>query len=298
MRPRRWWTRLATAVLPVVLAAGCAPGASPADPGPGAAGPGGGPAGPGAARGPGRAGAAEAAIKAAVARGLPSPPLTVLGTLPHDPTAWTQGLELADGVLYEGTGTVGHSQLRELDPATGTVRRTADLPPPLYGEGITVVGPVVWQLTWRDGVALHWDRATLSPVGRVPWAGEGWGLCRSPDGPLLASDGTDQLRVLDPGTLAERGRVAVRVGGRPLPRLNELECGPGVVWANVFETDWLVRIDPSTGEVTAAVDASGLLSPDQQDEASVLNGIAAVPGTDELLLTGKYWPTLFRVRIG
>ncbi|MGQ0481204.1 MAG: glutaminyl-peptide cyclotransferase [Pseudonocardia sp.] len=269
----------------------------------------------------GRAAAAPAPgplIEAAVAAGLRSPTLTVLGGLPHDTSAWTQGLEIADGVLYEGTGRTGRSQLRELDPTTGRLLRATEVPEPLYGEGITVVGPRIWQLTWRDGVALEWDRATLRPGRRVDWTGEGWGLCRTSAGALVASDGGDRLRVLDPDTLRERASVPVRVGGQPLRGLNELECVAGAVWANVFETDWLVRIelgaDPASpasntsdsadstdstaaaGTVSAAVLAADLLGPGDRARAGVLNGIAAVPGTDEFLLTGKLWPTIFRVR--
>ncbi|MGI5125964.1 glutaminyl-peptide cyclotransferase [Pseudonocardia sp. CA-107938] len=218
----------------------------------------------------------------------------VLAEQPHDPTAFTEGLELADGVVYEGTGLAGHSQLRELDPATGAVRRAADVPDGLFGEGVTVVGPRLWQLTYQDGVALEWDRATLTVLRRVPITGEGWGLCF--DGRrLVRTDGTAQLRFHDPATFAETGSVPVTLDGEPLPEINELECAGGRVWANVWRTDRIVAIDPADGRVTAVVDASGLLRAAQRVGVDVLNGIAAVaPG--EYLLTGKLWPTSFRVR--
>ncbi|WP_367132856.1 glutaminyl-peptide cyclotransferase [Saccharothrix sp. HUAS TT1] len=218
----------------------------------------------------------------------------VLGTLPHDPDAFTQGLELVDGVLYEGTGLEGRSSLRRVDPGTGEVRQRVDLPEPLFGEGITVVGDRIWQLTWRDGVAIERDRTTLEEVRRVTYEGEGWGLCRDGDR-LVMSDGSDELTFRDPRSFAETGVVAVRRDGRPLSRLNELECVDGQVWANVWQTDEVVRVDPRDGRVTATVDLSGL-RPDDVPSSDVLNGIAAVPGTDEFLVTGKNWPTIFRVR--
>ncbi|MEJ8280549.1 glutaminyl-peptide cyclotransferase [Pseudonocardia spirodelae] len=233
--------------------------------------------------------------------GLPAPgPVPVLrpqvlAQVPHDRTAFTQGLELRDGTLYEGTGRVGSSQLRALDPATGAVRAASPLPPAYFGEGITVSGTRIWQLTWRDGVAIEWDRATLRPLREVPVDGEGWGLCD--DGTrLVRSDGTDRLTFHDPADMAPAGSVAVTLDGAPVTRLNELECVGDRVWANVWQTDDIVRIDPATGVVDAVVDASGLLPPDRRAGADVLNGIAHVGG-DEFLLTGKLWPTTFRVRL-
>ncbi|WP_219413151.1 glutaminyl-peptide cyclotransferase [Pseudonocardia nigra] len=218
----------------------------------------------------------------------------VLAEVPHDTAAFTQGLEIADGRLYEGTGLEGRSQLRELDPATGAVLRAVPLPGELFGEGITVVDDRIWQLTWRDGVALEWDRATFTLLRQVPMDGEGWGLCRDGDR-LVRSDGTERLRFHDPVTFAETGSVTVTLDGEPVTRLNELECVAGQVWANVWQTERIVRIDPGDGRVTAVVDAEGLLDADQRAAADVLNGIAAA-GDGEFLITGKLWPTMFRVR--
>lgn len=219
----------------------------------------------------------------------------VLAEVPHDPSAFTQGLELHEGTLYEGTGLEGRSQLRELDPATGEVRRAESLPGQLFGEGIAVAGDRIWQLTWQDGVVLEWDRATLTLRQQLPLDGEGWGLCN--DGTrLVRSDGTDRLRFHDPVTFAETGSVTVTIDGEPVTQLNELECVDGQVWANVWPSDVLVRVDPASGQVTAAVDAAGLLDPEQRANAdAVLNGIAAL-GNDEYLLSGKLWPVSFRVR--
>jgi glutamine cyclotransferase len=219
----------------------------------------------------------------------------VLAEVPHDPSAYTQGLELHEGTLYEGTGLEGRSQLRVLDPATGEVQRAESLPGQLFGEGIAVAGDRIWQLTWQDGVVLEWDRATLTLRRQLPLDGEGWGLCN--DGTrLVRSDGTDRLRFHDPVTFAETGSVTVTIDGEPVTQLNELECVDGQVWANVWPSDVLVRIDPASGQVTAAVDAAGLLDPEQRANAdAVLNGIAAL-GNDEYLLSGKLWPVSFRVR--
>ncbi|MEV1292393.1 glutaminyl-peptide cyclotransferase [Pseudonocardia sp. NPDC049635] len=220
----------------------------------------------------------------------------VLAEIPHDPAAFTQGLELHDGVLHEGTGLVGESEIRALDPDTGEVRAAAPLPPAYFGEGITVVGDTIWQLTWRDGVALEWDRQTLTLRREVPIDGEGWGLCLADDGRVVRSDGTDRLRFHEPADLAETGSVAVTRDGAPQRQLNELECVGDRVWANVWHSDEIVRIDPGTGVVDLVVDASGLLDPARRRDADVLNGIAHVTG-DEYLLTGKLWPATFRVRL-
>jgi glutaminyl-peptide cyclotransferase len=223
----------------------------------------------------------------------------VLEVRPHDRTAFTQGLELAGGVLYEGTGLVGRSAVLATDPVSGAVRGRADLPEPLFGEGITAVGPRIWQLTWRNGVAIERDLATLAQLRQVHYSGEGWGLCY--DGSrLVMSDGTDRLTFRDPGTFAASGEVRVRQAGRPVTRLNELECTDGAVWANVWQTDRILRIDPGSGAVTAVVDAAGLLAqhsaPAERAGADVLNGIAALPGGTEFLITGKLWPHTYRVQ--
>jgi glutaminyl-peptide cyclotransferase len=174
------------------------------------------------------------------------------------------------------------------------VRRSAALPGSQFGEGLTVVGSRIWQLTWQDGVALEWDAASFTLLRQVPIDGEGWGLCH--DGTrLVRSDGTDRLRFHDPATFAETGSVRVTLDGRPLTEINELECVDGQVWANVWKTDQVVRIDPADGRVTAVVDASALHDQVGRAATDVLNGIAAA-GPGEFLLTGKYWPTMFRVR--
>ncbi|MEO3851788.1 glutaminyl-peptide cyclotransferase [Streptomyces sp. B8F3] len=225
----------------------------------------------------------------------------VLERLPHDTEAFTQGLELRGDVLYEGTGLEGSSSVRR-GPVGGTPTVRRDLPAPLFGEGLTLVGPRLWQLTWQNGVAIERDADTLRELRRVRYEGEGWGLCHDrtdggTGGRLVMSDGSSRLTFRDRRTFEPTGHVDVTRAGAPVDQLNELECTPdGSVYANVYQTDTLVRIDPDTGAVTADIDASGLLDPAAlRDGALQLNGIAAVPGGDEFLLTGKYWPRMFRV---
>ncbi|KFU81570.1 glutaminyl-peptide cyclotransferase [Amycolatopsis lurida] len=212
----------------------------------------------------------------------------VVSTLPHDPAAFTQGLEFSGETLYEGTGLVGKSSMRA-GPAGAAPSARQDLPG-LFGEGITVLGPTAWQITWKDGVAIERDAKTLAELRRVTYTGEGWGLCHR-DGQLVMSDGSSKLTFRDPVTFAPTGGVEV---GRD--QLNELECVGGSVYANVWQTDRILRIDAATGRITGEIDASGLLTPGERSSADVLNGIAAVPGTDEFVLTGKLWPRMFRVK--
>lgn len=219
----------------------------------------------------------------------------VLETLPHDPRAFTQGLEMAGGRLYEGTGISGRSSVRAGPPGKRPTVRTA-LPKPFFGEGITVLGRTLWQLTWQNHIAIERDARTLAEVRRVPYPDDGWGMCLQPARHrLVSSDGSSRLTFRDPRTLAKTGQVTVTEEGRPVTELNELECVGTDVYANVLFTDRIVRIDPATGAVTASIDASGLLRQDELVTGSALNGIAAFPGTDRFLITGKFWPKMFRV---
>ena len=214
--------------------------------------------------------------------------------LPHDPASFTQGLVMAGGELYESRGQYGESSLRRLDRRTGELLRELPLPPELFGEGLAAVGDRLIQLTWREGVALVWDRASLAETGRFDYPGEGWGLCH--DGRrLYHSDGSDRLTVRDPRTFASRGGLTVTLEGQPVRGLNELECAEGWIYANLLGSDSIVRIAPHEGAVTAVIDASGLLTASERRQADVLNGIAYDAEAGVFLLTGKNWPKMFEV---
>ncbi|MBF6211728.1 glutaminyl-peptide cyclotransferase [Nocardia puris] len=217
----------------------------------------------------------------------------VVGTRPHDPRAFTQGLEVHGDVLYEGTGLAGRSTVRATDLRTGAELARVEVPAPYFGEGITRAGDTLWQLTWREGTAFARDPVTLAVRAEHSYDGEGWGLCAR-DGGLVMSDGSNTLTFRDPVTFAITGTTDVDFAGA---RLNELECAAdGSVYANDYPTDRILRIDPESGALLGVADASGLLPRDQRAGADVLNGIAQLPGTDRFLVTGKYWPTMFEVR--
>jgi glutamine cyclotransferase len=237
--------------------------------------------------------------------GVPVLEVEVLTTVPHDTASYTQGLVWDEGVLYEGTGIVGQSEIAELDPATGETVRSTPSDPAHFGEGLALVDDELVQITWQDGVATRYDVATFEPVGEHRYEGEGWGLCFDGER-LVMSDGSPTLTFRDPVTFEETGTVEVTLDGEPVEELNELECvtetanGAPRVYANVWHTDTIVAIDPASGEVTTVIDAAplrDLLEPAITYEEAVLNGIAHDPDADTFWLTGKLWPQLFEVRL-
>jgi glutaminyl-peptide cyclotransferase len=217
----------------------------------------------------------------------------VLAEHPHDPGSYTQGLLWHDGVVYESRGRNGQSGVRRyrLD---GTVEADIRLEDAYFGEGLALVGERLFQLTWQDGALFVYDAADLERIEQRSFRGEGWGLAFDGES-LITSDGSHVLTYLDPATLAVRRRLVVRQQGAVRDSLNELEYAGGAIWANVYQTDEIVRIDPATGVVTAVVDAAGLLDPLDAGGAEVLNGIAWRADTGTFLLTGKYWPKMFEV---
>lgn len=221
----------------------------------------------------------------------------IVRVYPHDPTAFTQGLAFRDGVLLESTGRYP-STVRQVRLEDGAVLRQRELDDAYFGEGLTEIGGRVVTLTWTSGKAFVWDADDLAPLEEHAYAGEGWGL--TDDGArLILSDGTAALRFLDPGTLAETGRVAVTLEGRPVSRINELEWIDGEVFANLWQTDYIVRIDPVTGAITGIVDLTDLM-PDRSGldpTDAVLNGIAWDAEGRRLFVTGKNWPKLFEIRL-
>lgn len=221
----------------------------------------------------------------------------IVQSYPHDTTSFTQGLFWDDGHLYEGTGQYGRSRVARLDLKTGQALAQTKLPSDQFGEGITRWGDQIIGVTWQNGIGNRWAIKDLKRVGTFRYEGEGWGLTMVGDS-LVLSDGSSQLRFLDPATMKEQRRVTVRFGGRPLAMLNELETIDGQVWANVWMTDLIVRIDPASGNITSYVDLTGL----KQDagatgDDSVLNGIAWDARKKRLFVTGKYWPKLYEIAI-
>ena len=223
---------------------------------------------------------------------------TVVRSYPHDPKAFTQGLEFFDGFLYEGTGQKGRSGVRKVEIETGKVVQEERLHAQYFGEGITVSQGKLFQLTWQDRTGFVYDARTLKFIRNFSYFGEGWGLAHDAQS-LVMSDGTSNLRFLETTRFQERRRLKVTDAGVPIERLNELEYVRGEIWANVWETDFIVRISPKDGRVLGWIDLKGLqsgpavkLPPD-----AVLNGIAYDAQKDRIFVTGKMWPRLFEIRI-
>lgn len=221
---------------------------------------------------------------------------TVLNTHPHDRRAFTEGLVIDGGRLFESTGSFGEaSSLREVDLQTGTVERRVELPAEYFGEGLTAINGRLVQLTWKSQRGFVYDENTLERVTEFTYQGEGWGL--TTDGSsLIMSNGSDELRFLDPRTFAVRRSVRVRNAGRAVTGLNELEFVKGEVFANVFPGNEIMRIDPGSGDVVGRADMSGLLDASRAPD-DVLNGIASDVATNRLYLTGKRSPRLYEVRL-
>ena len=234
---------------------------------------------------------------AAQARAAPEPTLydyRIVATYPHDPNAYTQGLVYLDGELLESTGRTGTSWIRRVRVRDGRVLRQASIPPGQFGEGIVNWGRQLVSITWQGGIGYRWDRRTLRRLGTWRYRGEGWGLTQN-GREIIMSDGTSQLRFLDPATLAERRRLAVTLRGRPLDRLNELEWVNGEIYANVWMTPYIARIDPASGFVTGMIDLTALAAENRGEDDAVLNGIAYDAARDRLFVTGKLWARLYEI---
>jgi glutamine cyclotransferase len=221
----------------------------------------------------------------------------IVNTYPHDPRAFTQGLVFADDVLYEGTGLRGQSSLRKVDLKTGNILRVRQLAAHFFGEGITIYGNRVIQLTWRAQVGFVYDIRTFQLLDTFHYPTEGWGITH--DGKsLIMSDGTSTLYFLDPQTFQQVNRLEVHTRDGPVSRLNELEYVQGKIYANVWNTDRIAKISPETGEVVGWIDLEGLLRPeDRNRRIDVLNGIAYDVKNDRLFVTGKLWPKLFEIEL-
>jgi glutamine cyclotransferase len=221
----------------------------------------------------------------------------VISVRDHDPSAYTQGLLLHNGLLYESAGKYGASTLREVDPATGEVLRSIDIPEDYFAEGLALVDDSLIQLTWKAETAFVYDLATFEQTGTFSYTGEGWGLCY--DGRYLyMSNGSPFLTVRDPETFEVIFSGLVTAQGQLVNNLNELECVGDYVYANVYQTDYIVRIDKTNGVVTALIDTADLVPPDERaswENADVLNGIVYLPDSDTFLITGKFWPKMYEV---
>lgn len=220
----------------------------------------------------------------------------VVRSFPHDRGAFTQGLFIRNGFFYEGTGMTGQSGIRKVKIETGEVLQARALASQYFGEGIVEWKGSIVQLTWQHGIGFVYDAETFAPQRTFTYRGEGWGLTH--DGArLIMSDGSAQLRFLDPATLKETGRLTVRDRRGPVAQLNELEFVKGEIFANVWGTDRIVRISPADGKVTGWIDLAGLLTRSERAEADVLNGIAYDAAADRLFVTGKWWPRVFEIKL-
>jgi glutaminyl-peptide cyclotransferase len=221
----------------------------------------------------------------------------VVHTYPHDPAAYTQGLFYLNGFLYESTGLNGQSSIRKERLETGEILQRRDVPEQFFGEGIINWKDRLLEITWKTEVGFVYDLANFSLKSQFSYPGQGWGLTQ--DGKrIIMSDGTSELRFWDPETLRETGRVRVTADGVPVDQLNELEWVKGEVYANVYQTDRIARIDPASGRVVGWIDLTGILSPaDRVRQVDVLNGIAYDAATGRLFVTGKWWPKLFEIKL-
>lgn len=244
-------------------------------------------------------------VQASSSIGLDRPPngqvwrysYEIVNTFPHDRTAFTQGLVFLDGKLIESTGLNGRSTLREVDLLTGKVLRQASVPDRYFAEGLAVIGGKAYQLTWQAQKGFVYDETTFHLESEFTYTGEGWGLAT--DGHwLILSDGTAQIRFLDPATFKVQRTIQTAVRGHPVDQLNELEYIHGEIFANIWRTDYAVRIDPADGAVIGVINFTGLLTfADRDATTDVLNGIAYDNANDRLFVTGKLWPKLFQVRL-
>jgi glutamine cyclotransferase len=228
---------------------------------------------------------------------IPTDSYSLVKAWPHDRGAFTEGLVFWHGMLIESTGLYGHSTLRKVDLKTGHVRQEVRLADEYFGEGIAVVGRKIYQLTWQNHRGFVYDVDTLEAEGEFQFTGEGWGLAT--DGrSLIMSDGTNRIRFIDPVTFQVTRTIDVLAHGQPVKMLNELEYVKGELYANVWQTEFVIRIDPATGRVLGSIDFVGILpKADRAADTDVMNGIAYDAEDDRLFVTGKNWPELFEVKV-
>ena len=221
----------------------------------------------------------------------------VVATYPHDTGAYTQGLIIENGQMFEGTGQYGNSTLREVDLKTGKVSRSISLDKQYFGEGITILDGKIFQLTWKNNFCFVYDRKTFQYKEYFRYPYEGWGLTNNGK-ELILSDGSSELRFIDPNSFKEVRRISVKSGTERIKNLNELEYVNGEIWANIWYEDRIARVSPENGKLLGWIDLSGLYPKSQRDDRDqVLNGIAQDPDTKKIYVTGKNWPKLFEIEI-
>lgn len=249
--------------------------------------------------------AASMALKAQAPKSIPPPgsktPVsgyTVVRSYPHDPKAFTQGLEYFDGFLYESTGLKGRSGVRKVEIESGKVVQEEKIHPQYFGEGLTIAQGKIFQVSWQDRQGFVYDAKTMKFIRNFTYFGEGWGLTHDVGG-LVMSDGTSTLRFFETTRFQEKRRLKVMDGGVAIERLNELEMVRGEIWANVWETDYIVRISPKDGRVLGWINLKGLLgAPNVKPSAeAVLNGIAFDAQKNRIFVTGKLWPRVFEISV-
>jgi glutamine cyclotransferase len=221
----------------------------------------------------------------------------IINTWPHDAEAYTQGLVFHDGALFESTGLRGASSLRRVELKTGKVKKKVEVARPFFAEGMTIFHDKIFQLTWQEQKGFVYDLKKFRQEGEFAYEGEGWGLTHDNQS-LILSDGTNRIRFLDPATFQVQRTISVYDNGQPLTELNELEYIKGEIYANIWKTDRIVRIDPTTGKINAWIDMTGLHHwGDANSTENCLNGIAYDAENDRLFVTGKRWPELFEIRL-
>ena len=227
----------------------------------------------------------------------PTDTYQIVSTFPHDREAFTQGLLIQNAVLYESTGLNGQSSLRRDDLATGKVEKKVDVAAAYFAEGLAEWKGKLYQLTWKAHKGFIYDADTFQKTGSFGYAGEGWGLTHN-DQYLILSDGTASIRFLDPQTFAVKRTINVNDRGAAIDQLNELEYIKGEIWANVWQTDYIIRINPADGKIKGWIDMTGILPPEDHDTTTdVLNGIAYDAAKDKIYVTGKLWPKIFEIKV-
>lgn len=250
-----------------------------------------------AARSPTASAASQQNESAPMDASIPVYTYEVVNSWPHDPKAFTQGLAYHDGYIYESTGHHGTSSLRKVELKTGKVKKKHNVPEQYFAEGMTIFHDRVFQLTWQSRVCFFYDLKSFELLGEFHHGGEGWGLTDD-DKHLIMSDGTNQLRFIDPNTFLPLRTISVLDANQPLRELNELEYVKGEIYANIWHSEKIVRIDPATGRILGWIDLTGLRPPEVEDNTdNVLNGIAYDEKEDRLFVTGKRWPKLFEIRL-